>query len=147
MLYIWKISDYFFVCVQEATRNDKDIHLKTFCTQEWQRQHHCGARSRRYIFEKFQITSLSWTLYIWKSFVPRSGKDSLTVEQEAEEPLDAVTACFDKSFYSSIRLNNNTVLIMWQVSRYLALLSIVRGENYSRPGTVPGGAFYVWNIY
>uniref|UniRef100_A0A2P2I0M8 Ras-related GTP-binding protein C-like n=1 Tax=Hirondellea gigas TaxID=1518452 RepID=A0A2P2I0M8_9CRUS len=45
-------------------------------------------------------------------------------------------SCFDSSTYSVIKLNNNTVLLLWEVSRYLALVCILREENYCRPGLI-----------
>ncbi|KAF2355434.1 Gtr1/RagA G protein [Trinorchestia longiramus] len=43
-------------------------------------------------------------------------------------------SCFDPATYSVIKLNNNTVLLLWEVARYLALVCILREENYDRPG-------------
>ncbi|KAA0188765.1 hypothetical protein HAZT_HAZT005355 [Hyalella azteca] len=45
-------------------------------------------------------------------------------------------SCFDPATYSVIKLNNNTVLLLWEVARYLALVCILREENYDRPGEI-----------
>ena len=51
-------------------------------------------------------------------------------KEEEEDQL----ASFDKESGSIIRLNNKTILYLREVSRFLALVCILREDNYDRPG-------------
>ena len=50
---------------------------------------------------------------------------------------DEHLASFDKDSSSIIKLNNNTILYLREVSKYLALVCILREDNFIKPGTKP----------
>ncbi len=50
-------------------------------------------------------------------------------------PEETEVAAFDEESASVIRLNNSTVLYMREINKVLALVCILREENFTKPGT------------
>ena len=49
-------------------------------------------------------------------------------------PEETEVAAFDDESASVIRLNNSTVLYMREINKVLALVCILREENFTKPG-------------
>ena len=49
-------------------------------------------------------------------------------------PEETDVAAFDDESASIIRLNNSTVLYMREINKVLALVCILREENFTKPG-------------
>ena len=51
-------------------------------------------------------------------------------------PEESEQAAFDDESASMIRLNNSTVLYMREINKVLALVCILRDENFNKPGNI-----------
>ena len=50
-------------------------------------------------------------------------------------PEETDHAAFDDESAAVIRLNNSTILYMKEINKVLALVCILREENFTKPGT------------
>ena len=61
-------------------------------------------------------------------------------------PEETDVAAFDDESASVIRLNNSTVLYMREINKVLALVCILREENFTKPGMYCQNGIYYFNL-
>ena len=66
----------------------------------------------------------------WKNF-----NHILKKKQFFRLPEETDHAAFDDESAAVIRLNNSTILYMKEINKVLALVCILREENFTKPGT------------
>lgn len=60
---------------------------------------------------------------------------------------DGSGSAYDKESMAIIKLNNTTVLYLKEVTRFLALVCILREESFERKGTPPQQYCYIGVFY